>query len=195
MKLYDNLKHAARLLAPWQGYWAICGGIAACLYRETPRFTGDIDIALVDLPQRKAIQIAEATAQALGYKPLHGWVSDQNGNLIKETALIVGRESTSGSYVGIDFLLPVLPWIQPAVQRAQSNCLDYGFATLPTVTAEDLIIAKLFAFQGTPQRHQDLDDIESILRNSKLLNRALIKQLVTQFELSLPPSVGALLGA
>jgi len=38
---------------------------------------------------------------------------------------VIGREREDSSYVGIDFLLPVLPWISDAIERAQANQLDY----------------------------------------------------------------------
>ena len=193
MKIFDSLKRTVDLLASYEGHWAICGGVAACLYRETPRYTGDIDIALSEKPNRVAADTARDIVSALGYDPVVGHVTDQHGTLIKETALVLGRENDSAGFLGIDFLLPVLPWIQPAVERAQKNKLDYGFARIPTLTPEDLIVAKLFALTGTPERKQDLDDIESILRQMNPLDANFIRNQARAFELTIPGTVAGLL--
>src|SRR5262249_49160033 len=118
--------------------------------------------------------------------PVLGFVSDQGGRLITQPALIVGREDHEGTYIGIDFLLPVLPWVEAAIHNAQSNRLDYGFALMPTVTPEDLIIAKLFAIQGDPNRPYDQDDVKSILRNQKNLNIEYIRASAEKYKLRFP---------
>jgi hypothetical protein len=193
MKLFANLKRATAVLEKYPGAWAICGGVAACVYRDTPRFTGDLDIAVVDHPLAPAREIALAVTTALGYSPIVGFVTDQHGKLLEQQALIVGRESGEGLYVGIDFLLPVLPWVEGAVVRAQANLLDYGFAEIPTITPEDLIVAKLYAYQGNPERPFDLDDVRSILRNQKTLDSLFIVKLATDFDITIPEGISSTL--
>ncbi len=183
MKLLQNLKIAINCLQQWPGCWAICGGVAACIYRKTPRYTGDIDIAIIDHAALPAVKIAQCVVSHLGNKPLAGWVTDQHGVLIKDQALVIGRESGDGSYVGIDFLLPVLPWIRESVTRAQKNDLDYGFARVPTITPEDLIIAKMYAYQGNPDRSTDLDDILSLARDGITLDRAYLADRIRSYSL------------
>jgi len=186
MLLFQNLKLAIELLKPWQGYYAVCGGIAACLYRELSRYTSDIDIAIIDSPKESAREIADFVLQKLGYEPKVGYVTDQHGRLIEKAALIIGRDPNQEKYVGVDILLPVMPWIQEAVQRAQLNKLNYGFAEVATIIPEDLIVAKLYAYQGTPDRKYDLDDILSIYSHTKEINNSLLDELIQKHMLKLP---------
>jgi hypothetical protein len=189
MKIFEKLKLATSILERSGCEWAICGGVAACLYRETPRYTGDIDFCLTDCPARPAIEIAREAAHALGYSPIEGFVTDHHGELVKGPALIVGREDQAGAYLGVDFLLPVLPWILPAVKRAQSNRLDYGFARLPTIVPEDLVVAKIIAFQGSAERLQDLDDIQSIVKQMKMLDIKMIQELCREYDVEISSEV------
>jgi hypothetical protein len=191
MKILKSLSLVSDLLAASGGEWAICGGIAACIYRDTPRYTGDIDIALstsvLPSPEDKAREVA----RELGYDPIAGFLTDQFGSLLPGVSLIVGRESKTSGYVGIDFLLPVLPWVEGAVSRAQTNLLDFGFARLPTIRPEDLIVAKLYAFQGTPARTTDLDDVRSILGHFEPLDKNFISKRLDELTISLPRELAA----
>lgn len=189
MKLFENLKRVTSELAAWPDCWAICGGIAACIYRAEPRYTGDIDIALIDGNGTTAREIADRVARSLKVKTALGFVTDQHKKLISEPALIVVRNDEAGSYVGIDFLLPVLPWIRPAVERAQANRLDYGFAMIPTIPPEDLILAKGFALQGSPERPYDLDDMISILKNNPLLDQSYILTKASELGIEFPDQI------
>ncbi len=162
MKLFDTLKLVTQELKNHNTTWAICGGIAASIYRETPRFTGDIDIALVDGNNSSALDIAESICKNLGHTPIRGFISDQEGKLSSGPALIASRDDVTSTYHGVDFLLPSVPWITNAVALAQKNVIDYGFAALPTLTPEDLIISKIYAYSDAPDRPYDLDDILSI---------------------------------
>jgi len=193
MKLFERLKQLEGALASYRGSWAICGGVAACLYREVPRYTGDIDIAMLDHNELSAHSIAEKVLAELGYIPKQGWVTNQKGELIAQQALVIGREGHEAAFQGIDFLLPTLPWVKLAVTRAQSNLLDYGFARIPTITAEDLILAKLYASQGTPGRKYDLDDVCSILSHHQPLDLLFLRQQTTLLDLALSNEVKELL--
>ena len=48
MKIFDELVRAGKLLSEYPGQWAVCGGVAASIYRSRARFTDDIDFALID---------------------------------------------------------------------------------------------------------------------------------------------------
>jgi hypothetical protein len=193
MQLFQALKQAVSILQKHHGCWAVCGGVAASIYRDIPRFTGDIDIAIVEHGEIPARDLAEQIISALGYTPMAGWVTDQYGNLLTPQALVLGRESGGGTYVGIDFLLPVLPWVDPAVRRAQANLVDYGFARVPTLCIEDLIISKLFALQGTPSRILDLDDVLSMVRATPTVDRSYLKEGCAKYALAIPPELQKLL--
>lgn len=189
MKLFQDLKRVISHLEKFPGCWGICGGIAAAIYRDTPRFTGDIDFMISHFGEYSAEEIAHGVIQSMGFKPIAGWVTDEKGKVIESQALVIGRVDNNEKYVGIDFLLPVLPWIQEAVERAQLNLLDYGFARIPTITVEDIFISKLFAYQGTPTRHNDLDDVQSILRTSPDLDRQYLLDRLKKYQIVIPDSV------
>ncbi len=176
MKLFSELKELARQLKPWKGRWALCGGVAASIYRDKARFTLDIDIAVVDDPRHSARALAEEVLKRLGHKPSLGFVPDPKGSGTQKMALILSREKSTSQFSGIDFLLPVFPWVPDAVERAQGNLIDYGFAKLATVTVEDLIIAKALAIRSNPTRFQDKDDILSILHCQKVDRDYLLRQ-------------------
>ena len=166
MQLLSELQRLIKQLQPWQGSWALCGGVVASVYRDTPRFTGDIDVALINYNDVTAQQIAEQVLRELGYNPILGFLPDPRGGGEQTQALLCGRATLSQSFVGVDFLLPVFPWLSKAVIRAQSNMVDFGFSSVPTITIEDLIIAKLNAIQFDTQRPQDIDDLRSLQRSS-----------------------------
>lgn len=164
MKLFDRLKQAAVLLADYPDQWAICGGVAASIYRSSPRFTDDIDIAVIDSDKIRAVDLAAFVISEMGLREYKGFVPDPKNGRQQINALLMGRESCQERFLGLDFLLPVQAWIEKAVELAQSNQIDYGFAHLPTVTPECLIVAKLAALEGSPERYQDLDDIKEIVK-------------------------------
>jgi hypothetical protein len=193
MKLFHDLRRVTELLLPYRGCWAVCGGVAAAIYRETPRYTADIDIALIDHPDRDAASIAAGVAEVMGYKPKAGFITDQAGKLIPAQALVIARDDGAGGYVGLDFLLPVLPWIASAVRRAQANLLDFGFAELPAITPEDLFVAKLFALQGSPERVTDLDDLISMAKAVSPFDLNYFEKRAAEFQLTVPAPVAKLL--
>ena len=189
MKLFQDLRRAVEELAPWTGCWMVCGGVAAAIYRPTPRFTGDIDIALIDAPDLKASQIGERVVAALGYEPIAGWIVNRGGKLAGPQSLVLGREPPGRDYIGIDFLLPVLPWVPEAVSRAQVNLLDYGFAMVPTITPEDLIIAKLFAYADAPHRLLDLDDLIALASDNITLDKSYLMERISRYALKIPDEI------
>ncbi|MCO6430884.1 MAG: nucleotidyl transferase AbiEii/AbiGii toxin family protein [Deltaproteobacteria bacterium] len=185
MRLLSELKKVAEELQPYRGQWAVCGGVAASIYREKARFTDDIDIALIDSPLVAAKDLSIRIISGMGYKEYFGFVpcpQDATGQLL---ALVCARDQTDERFAGIDFLLPVQPWIEDGVKIAQSNEIDYGFARLPTVTPESLIVAKLTAISTTPERYQDLDDITEILKSTPI-DRAYLKSSIERYQIDLP---------
>ena len=163
MRIFEQLKRVTHLLQQYPGQWAVCGGVAASIYRTAPRFTNDIDVALVDSQRISAFDLASQVMQALGYQPMRGFIPDIRDGERQILGLIAGREGNDPRFVGIDLLLPVQFWIPKAVELAQRNVIDYGFASLPTITPESLLIAKITAVRSSPSRYQDLDDITDIL--------------------------------
>jgi hypothetical protein len=168
----------------------VAGGIAASIYRDRPRLTNDIGIA-IDLGQAsedKAIQILNK----LGFNAAAGWISDSNQLLKRSVALVIGRKNLNELESTIDFLLPVFPWLPQAVQRANENRIDYGFAKFPTLTPEDIIIAKAFALKLDENRFQDMDDIQSILKQHNSLDLIYLARAFEELRLSLPKTLEAI---
>ncbi len=181
MKIYQKLKELFVALEPHRGSWIVCGGVAASIYRDLPRFTGDIDIAVTDQSAGTALHVAESVLKQLGYQPVAGFIPGK-----KEQALVVGRESGAELFLGVDFLLPSNPWVDDAVRRGQSNLLDYGFVSAPTITVEDLYLAKVLAHQENKDRVLDRDDVESIFRAGHTLDLDYVRAGAAKLKIILP---------
>ena len=183
------LEQVTAALIQQQIKFSVCGGFAASFYRDRPRLTNDIDIAITGASIDAVKAAACSILESLGLKTSFGWIAGAEKSLPSPLALVIGQVSADVFDGSIDLLLPVFPWIDPAISRGQLNLIDFGFARLPTVTPEDLIIAKAFAVGIEPNRFTDLDDIQSIFRSKTELD---IFHLVTEFErlqLSLPPAL------
>lgn len=185
MKLFSELKRVASSMSAYPGAWALCGGVVASIYRQSPRFTADVDIAVVAWGGQTPEEIASQVLLSLGYQPIAGFIPNLSSGPDEPHALICGRAEGDDRFIGIDFLLPTFTWVPAAVARAQQNMVDYGFSKLPTVTVEDLLIAKLQALPNS-ERTQDLDDIRSILLEWKNLDQVYLKQQLVRLGVSTP---------
>lgn len=166
--------------------FALAGGVAASFYRDRPRLTNDIDIALVAGTDEETRNIAERFLREQGYLPALGWIAESRGLLSSPVAMIIGRLTDEPADPTLDMLLPVFPWLRAAVQRAQHNEMDLGFGAVPTILPEDVIVAKAFALTVEPNRFQDLDDIQSILRAKPDLDLLLLVSELERLGLRLP---------
>ncbi len=160
--------------------YALCGGIAANVYRSTFRTTNDLDIALY-LPNSKSQEEEKEFAlkffEALGIEARIPGVGSNSAHLVS---------AELGEFLPtLDFILPSLPWVTEAVHRAQVNLIDFGFGEIPTITPEDLILAKAYALTVSPNRVTDKDDIDSILKGQSIKNRQAISELLKRFNLTL----------
>jgi hypothetical protein len=180
MKIFDSLKRIVKELEGEANDWAIAGGVAACIYRSEPRYTGDIDIILSEVDGADATTVAQNLLSRLGYKPILEFITGEKNQKIGRPSLIAAREDQQGTFIGIDLILPVLPWVEPAIARAKLNRIDFGFGKLPTITPEDLVIAKLFAIHDSPSRPYDRDDILSVCKNTPNLDRGYIAGQIAQ---------------
>lgn len=122
-----------------------------------------------------------------------GYIYDPKGSGEQVQGLLCGRDEVGGKFVGIDFLLPVFPWIEKAVSRAQENLLDYGFGKIPTITIEDLLIAKINAISSPSQRAVDIDDIKSIFEEQKIIDAQYIISQTSNIGIEIPDWVKDLL--
>jgi len=186
MQIFTELQRLVQYLKPWDGSWALCGGVVATVYRDTPRFTGDIDVAVVDTSSSTAEEIATSVLKEMGYTPKFGFVPDPGEGKGQKKALICGRAINSERFVGVDFLLPIFPWVQNSVERARSNLLDYGFAKIPAITVEDLILAKLNAIQSKEHRATDVDDIKSVLNSNLKIDKPYIERQAALMNFAVP---------
>jgi hypothetical protein len=123
-----------------------------------------------------AEELAKEVIGNLGYQAIIGFVPNPDRPVQQLKALICCRSNLDDRFVGFDFLLPVLSWVPRAVQVAQANKLDYGFALVPTITPEDLVLAKLQALQSPNSRPYDLDDITEIANCQQLNLEYLLPQ-------------------
>ena len=158
------LKDAVREFEKAELLYCLAGGHAASLYRRNERVTRDVDFALLTEPASAARVSAEKIIQSLGLAPVAGFIplgkKEQRNRVVCMVTSAPDRTTGRGF---VDILLPELPWVSEAVTRAQHNRLNLGFAKVPVITPEDLIIAKCYALQNEPDRFQDLDDVKEIL--------------------------------
>jgi hypothetical protein len=191
MKIFSELKRLAEQLKEYDGSWALCGGVVASIYRQAPRFTADIDVAIVDRDDRTAEELASEILINMKYTPIVGFVPNMSGVGGQQKALVCARNERDAQFIGIDFLLPVFPWIPTAVQRAQHNKVDYGFSRLPTITVEDLLVAKICALRAV-ERSQDAEDIRSVLKSSLDIDLDQVLKEAARLKLAVPQWVCAL---
>ena len=186
MSLDLLLKKLVKELRPYAGFYALCGGLAASLYRVTPRVTNDIDIALALKSLEQSKRAAKSVLKAIGLTPTLGWIAGTGNRIATATPMIIGRRSSSELSSTVDFLLPAFPWVKEAVRRAQFNLVDFGAVKLPVITPEDLILAKIFALNIEPSRFSDLDDLQSIFKGKLELDLAYITGELSRLKLRLP---------
>jgi len=160
----EALRLIAREIVEESFNYAVCGGIAASIYRLVPRFTNDLDL-VISIPNSEDIQLEQMAAEKflsrLGFTTLLGWFPNSQSE--RKVFAVIGQGG--GNLPAIDILLPALPWARIAVERAQVNLIEYGFASLPTITPEDLIISKAYALAVDPHRPNDRDDIASVMKS------------------------------
>lgn len=100
--------------------------------------------------------------------------------------MITSAPSEGQSTSILDILLPAVPWVAPAVERAQHNRLDLGFAHVPVITPEDLVVAKCLAVTHAPDRFQDLDDLKEIFSHVRNLDADHIESALHELQLEIP---------
>lgn len=177
--------------------FAVAGGFAADLYRREPRLTMDVDVVI--MVDKRGTETAAEILRHIGLKPGVVRTADLAGGpmfAIKRKStkpcMVVGRKDGNAHGEGVDLLLPELPWVEQAVYRAQINPVDYGFGSIPTLTIEDVIIAKLYALQHPDIRAKDLDDLQSIFAAGHEMNLPYISGQMSRLELQIPRRVKTL---
>jgi len=182
------LQLVSKELINYPDSYAVAGGFAASLYRKQPRMTNDIDIAFCVGNRKNSLKIAKQIIASLGFKSAMGWIHSED-KLSDPIALVIGRPSQDEFSSTIDLLLPTLPWVESSIKRAQDNIIDFGFAKLPTITPEDLILAKAFALSIEKNRFVDMDDIQSIFAADNELDLLYLREELRALGLNFPKAL------
>ncbi|MFN8392998.1 MAG: nucleotidyl transferase AbiEii/AbiGii toxin family protein [Bdellovibrionota bacterium] len=194
MDLVELFRSACEELQARNVQFAVAGGFAAVLYRDEDRLTNDIDFAI--LSDSKNEQIAEQIFERLGLDRIQiSRIADLEGGPMfaiksKSTppAILIGRKSTEDKGPGVDFILPTVPWVASALLRAVANQVDFGFGKVPTLTIEDVIVAKLYARKGN-YRPKDEDDLLSIFAANHQFDFDYLNAQMAKFGLPLPKTI------
>lgn len=172
--------------------YAVAGGIAVSLYRDEPRMTMDVDFVI--WAEAGSLKMAMSVLNALGLEVGIARQADFAGGPLfairkgnTPACMVVGRAADKSCPWGVDILLPALPWAHDAVDRAQNNRVDFGFGKVPTVTLEDMVLAKLYALRAAVPRPKDMDDLQSIYKASRdELDTVYLSAQMRRFELVVP---------
>jgi hypothetical protein len=191
MSLERLFKAAVRELRERRILFAVAGGLAADLYRSEPRLTMDVD--LVILTEGSGTETAISVIEALGLHAGIARAADLAGGPLfairrrnTEPRMIVGRSPGKASSEGVDIILPSIPWAKSAVERGQSNQVDFGFGPVPALTLEDIILAKLYSLMATPLRAKDLDDLQSIFSSRPDLDLPYLAGQMQRIQITIP---------
>ena len=148
--------------------YMVIGGQAVLVYGE-PRLTKDIDITLgVGIERFKDII---KIAKELNLKIL---VKDEL-NFVKKNMVLPLKDTESPYRIDLIFSFTAFETI--AIKRAVS--ISVGRKKVKFVTAEDLIIFKLFA-----GRARDIEDIRNILRKNKKIDKTYVEKWLRIFDKS-----------
>ncbi|MHB8572887.1 MAG: nucleotidyltransferase [Candidatus Dormibacteria bacterium] len=155
----DAVLAAARLLDQLQLPHALCGGVAANLYREELRATEDVDF-MVLVGSAAVLNLIEVAA-------VHGWRAERKGN--EQLRL------THTALPAVDCLLAATEFEQSAIERAPAMTVEG--TEVRVVAPSDLVILKLIA-----GRARDYEAVAAII-NSRPdeLDQAYIEEWLRQF--------------
>ncbi len=187
MNLLKFLKDVVTVLKKKNLRFALAGGLVASLYRKEKRSTEDLDFLL--FTPSETVAKAERWIRNFGLSPHRLTKAHLEGGPLfaikRKTGPVCIVAGRSEGKVGLDFILPAMPWFEKALQRAAANEIDFGFALIPCLTVEDLIISKIYAFHCNPtQRFKDLDDLQSIFQVGHDLDMTYIQAQLKAYELN-----------
>jgi hypothetical protein len=184
------LKRTVAALSELPCRFCLVGGHAASLYRSQERFTKDVDFALVADAKGKSRVIASQAIEKLGMKPVAGFMVLGDAERRERALCMVTSEPPASELTGlVDILLPEVPWVLDAVGRAQDNLIDLGFAKVPVITPEDLILAKCYAVRNSPDRFQDLDDLKQLFKDVRDLDTDYLRRRLVELKLTIPDQI------
>lgn len=191
MNLKTFLEKTVGILKKEKVRYALAGGLVASIYRLEERLTKDLDFLIFSQThtQQKAMDILcflNLEPHLLRKADLEGGPLFAVKSKRSEPWIVAGRGEKNSSKIGLDFILPALPWFQSALERAQQNQIDFGFAKIPSLTVEDLILSKLFSLKNDPRRFNDLDDLQSIFMANHPLDLGYLAGEMQKLSLCVP---------
>ena len=193
----ELLRKTVTLLQGSECDFALAGGLAADLYRSEPRVTKDVDILILGQTLADTQKLAAQTIEKMGLHPGFARSSDLSrapsfNKKQSPIVMVIGRSKDDPYESGLDFLLPRMPWVSNAIERAQWHKIQVGSVKIPVITIEDLIIAKTFALMDNPSRNKDIDDLQSIFQSKNELDELYLVAAFEKHELTLLRELEAL---
>lgn len=159
MNLIEFFKEVVKVLQNSDVDYALAGGLVASMYRVNERTTKDLDFLIFS--ERKTQNIASTIIERF----------------------------KDGQQIGLNFILPSMPWFDEALKRAQHNMIDFGFGPIPCLTKEDVIVSKLYSLKNDSKRFNDLDDITSIMQAGHTFDMPYICGRMQELKLPIPKSL------
>jgi predicted nucleotidyltransferase len=167
MQLIDFFKRVVQALEDKNLRFALAGGMIASIYRQNERTTNDLDFLI--LTEGETEDSAQTILKEFNLVPHSIRKADLEGGPMfaikrKNTPVLIiaGRPKEGDNRIGLDFILPSMPWFESALIRAEHNRIDFGFAKVPSLSIEDVIISKFYSLRNDSRRFNDLDDLKSI---------------------------------
>lgn len=189
MNVVELLENVVKRLRKEDCLFAVAGGFAAMLYRDEVRLTNDVDIILFSSNDteelaKTIIEDFKMTPQLIRFGNLS--VAPMSHKKNSPLMIITGVNKDSAVEPKLDFLLPTLPWVESALERAQHNRLKYPFGETPTITIEDTIIAKAYALTNNSRREKDRLDILSIFRAKNEVELGYLSAELSKLKIAFP---------
>ena len=172
--------------------FSLAGGFVASLYRQDIRATNDLDFVLQ--ADTNSFDMAQGLIMSLGMEVGVARLSDLTKAPMPNKKslprmLVIGRTKNDPQSMGLDFILPTMPWVKKALERAQINKINFGFANIPCLTLEDFILSKLYALKNDPSRFKDLDDLKSIFEKGAPMDLDYLASEMESLQLAFPKTL------
>lgn len=194
MNLIEFFKDVVKVLQKSSVDYALAGGLVASIYRENERLTNDLDFLIIS--DRGTQEVAASIIKQFKLVPHIIRSADLEGGPLfaikkKNTTpyIVAGRAKKDDQRMGLDFILPSMPWFEEAIKRARYNRIDFGFGPIPSLTKEDVIISKFYSLKNDPTRFNDLDDLKSIMQAGHKIDMPYICGQMQKLQLSVPDSL------
>ncbi|MBX7148202.1 nucleotidyl transferase AbiEii/AbiGii toxin family protein [bacterium] len=195
MNIIHFLKQMIEVLEQERLQYAVAGGLVASVYRKEERTTRDLDFLIIS--ESSSQQKAEELIKAQALNPHIIRKADLEGGPLfaikrknTEPYMVVGKDSSKPGAIGLDFILPSMPWFKEALERSSLNLIDFGWnKKIPCITVEDIIISKFYSYKNDPRRYKDLDDLQSIFEAKHVLDCIYIQNQMRKMSLIAPKAL------